>query len=122
MENDKQSDNNPTEFLEELGKLNVYAQTLINDKVEHLKLKVAEESVKTVSGFLHAIILIALISVLFFFLSIVAGLAIGEKLDSYAMGFLIVAGFYFLLLILYLLLRKSLIVNPITKLIIRKIL
>lgn len=122
MENEYQTENSNTDFLEEVGKLNVYAQSIINDKIELFKLKAAEESVKTISTIVNIIILSALASIIVIFLSVVSGLALGRMLEDYVLGFLLVAGFYGILLVLYLLLRKTLVMNPLTKIIIQKIL
>lgn len=121
MENGYQTDNGATDFLEEVGKLNVYAQSIINDKVELFKLKAAEESVKTVSSVIHAVILATLSMIFLIFISVVVGLVLGRMLEDYVLGFLIVSGFYGLLVVLYLVFRKVLVMNPITKIIIQKI-
>jgi len=122
MEKEYQTENSNTDFLEEVGKLNVYAQSIINDKIELFKLKAAEESVKTISTIVNIIILSALASIIVIFLSVVSGLALGRMLEDYVLGFLLVAGFYGILLVLYLLLRKILVMNPLTKIILQKIL
>jgi len=122
MENEYPTENGTTDFLEEVGKLNVYAQSIISDKIELFKLKAAEESVKTVSGLVHIVILSLLAITLLIFLSVVGGLALGRMLQDYVLGFLIICGFYFILLVLYLVFRKTLVTNPITKIIIQKIL
>ncbi|MEM6697757.1 MAG: hypothetical protein AAF806_12955 [Bacteroidota bacterium] len=122
MENQHQTDNNATDFLEEIGKLNIYAQSIINDKIELFKLKAAEESIKTISSIVHIIILSVLAAILIILLSVVGGLALGRMLEDYVLGFLLICGFYGLLLVLYLVFRKTLVTNPLTKIIIQKIL
>ncbi|MEM8527393.1 MAG: phage holin family protein [Bacteroidota bacterium] len=121
MENGYQTENGTTDFLEEVGKLNIYAQSIINDKIELFKLKAAEESVKTVSGVVHAVILATLSMIFLIFISVVVGLALGRMLEDYVLGFLIVCGFYGLLIVLYFAFRKVLVMNPLTKIIIQKI-
>ena len=120
--NEPNIEDSTTDFLEEVGKLTTYAQAFVNDKIEHTKVIVAEESVKTVSALAHGIIVASLASVLIIFLSVVAGLAIGRALEDYVLGFLIVCAFYLVLLVLYLLLRKKIVNDPLTRIIIQKIL
>jgi hypothetical protein len=115
-------EDNTTDFLEEVGKLTTYAQAYIDDKIEYTKVVVAEESVKAASGLVHAIVLASLGSILVIFLSVVAGLALGRALEDYVLGFLLVCAFYLILLVLYLVLRKTLVNDPITKAIIQKLL
>ena len=122
MDNQHQTDNSATDFLEEIGKLNVYAQSIINDRIELFKLKAAEESVKTISSVINIIILSTLATIIMIFLSVVSGLALGRMLEDYVLGFLLICGFYGLILVLYLVFRKTLVTNPITKIIIQKIL
>ena len=120
--NEPNIEDSTTDFLEEVGKLTTYAQAFVNDKIEHTKVIVAEESVKTVSALAHGIIVASLASVLIIFLSVVAGLAIGRALEDYVLGFLIVCAFYLVLLVLYLLLRKKIVNDTLTRIIIQKIL
>lgn len=113
---------NHADFLEEVGKLSTYAKAYVNDRVEHTKIVVAEESVKAASGLVHAVVLAVLSLILIIFLSVVGGLALGRLLEDYVLGFLLVCAFYLLVLVIYLLLRKKLVNDPITKTIIQKIL
>jgi hypothetical protein len=53
------------------------------------------------------------------FLSFAAGFYLGSLLDSDELGFLCVAGFYVLLLIVFLALRKRIIEQPVIKAMIR---
>ncbi|MEM9846823.1 MAG: phage holin family protein [Bacteroidota bacterium] len=118
---EQQEQNDQTDFLEEVGKLNVYAQSYLNDRVEYVKIRVAEESIKTISGVVHAVVLGLLALLVLVFLSVVAGLYLGKVLENYVLGFLIVSGFYLLLMIAYLLFKRQLVANPIAKILIDKI-
>ena len=80
---------NHADFLEEVGKLSTYAQAYVNDKVEHTKVVMAEESVKAVSGLVHGIVLSVLSLIITIFLSVVGGLALGSLLENYVLGFLL---------------------------------
>ena len=113
--------NEQTDFLEELGKLNVYAQSYLKDQVEYAKIRVTEESIKTISSLTHIIVLSSLSLLVIFFLSIVLGLFLGEKLESYVFGFLLVSLFYVVLMLTYIIFRKRLVTNPIAKTLIKRI-
>ncbi|MEM1326559.1 MAG: phage holin family protein [Bacteroidota bacterium] len=115
-------EDNTTEFLEEMGKLTTYAKAYVDDKIEYTKVVIAEESVKTISGIVHGIVLASLSSVLIIFLSVVAGLALGRALEDYVLGFLLVCAFYLIILVLYLVFRQKIVNDPLTKAIIQKIL
>ncbi|MEM9889200.1 MAG: phage holin family protein [Bacteroidota bacterium] len=119
---EQQEQNNQTDFLEEVGRFNAYAQSYLKDQVEYAKIRIAEESIKTVSGVVHAIILSLLALLLVVFLSVVGGLYLGKILENYVLGFLIVSVFYLLLIVSYLIFKRRLVANPIAKILISKIL
>ena len=76
-------------------------------RVDLLKLEATEKGVTT-AGTLTVIILLAVFAIFFLILfNIGIGILIGSYIGSYAFGFLIVAGFYFLVFIVLLLASKS---------------
>lgn len=88
-------------------------------RLELLKME-ATEKASTGSG-ITLVIILASVFLLFFMaiLNIAAGFLIGHALGNYGYGFLIVAGFYLLLFVLVLILRKSIkngVANKIIKL------
>jgi hypothetical protein len=72
------------------------------------------------SGLVIILGVFALLFVLFG--SVAAGFLLSDWLGSYAKGFLVVAGSYFVVFIVVVLFRKALILNPIRNRIIRSIL
>lgn len=105
--------------VEELTeKLSSYANT----NIELIKLEITENTSTVVSG-LSAGLIIGLIGIIFLlFGSLSLGYYLSQWLGSKEIGFGIVAGCYFLLGIILILFRKSLIVRPIRNLIIQKVL
>lgn len=113
--------NEQADFLEEVGKLTAYAQQYVKDQVEYGKLELSERSSKAISWLILLTIVGTFAFIILLLLSIALGLYIGQRMDSYITGFLIVAGLYFLLGVLLFLLRKPLFVAPITIQLVKKI-
>jgi uncharacterized membrane protein YagU involved in acid resistance len=89
------------------------AQAYIENSIAYYKLwgfKVAMKSTTMVLTF--ALIAISLTMVLFF-CSIAGAFAIGKALDSYALGFLIIAGIYLVISLFIFLIKDKIIERPI---------
>jgi hypothetical protein len=87
----------------------------IEVRLEQIKLNLAEISSRIVSNALTAIVFTGLAILILLFLSFAAALFIGSLLNSIHLGFLCVAGFYFMLLITFFLFRKYLIDGPVIR-------
>ena len=101
------------ELKEHTEDIQKQAQSYIENSVAYYKLwgfKVAMKSTTMMLKF--ALIAMSLTMVLFFF-SVAGAFAIGEALDSYALGFLIVAGFYLIVSILIFLIKDKIVEGPI---------
>ena len=89
-------------------------------KSEHAKLGLIENSAKVTASFSSILIITALVMFCLLSLLIACSFFLGQYLKSYGMGFLISAGIYLLLLVLFLLVwRKKLegsVINKIIKL------
>lgn len=79
----------------------------IEAKVEIYKIEFREEASGVLSKLIVSLLLFCLCWFFVMFLSIAIGFYIGTLLDNTFQGFLIIAGFYFLLFILLLLLRNK---------------
>jgi hypothetical protein len=89
------------------------AKAYIESSLAYYKLwgfKVAMKSTTLMLKF--ALIAICLMIVLLF-MSVAAALAIGELMDSYVVGFLIVAGVYFVLALLLFMIKDKIVEGPI---------
>ncbi len=105
--------------IEELTKsLKVYVQT----NIELVKLE-ATERISVFGSSLISILLVGFSLFLFvLFISISAGFFLGDYFDDNYTGFILVAGFYFLLTFILIICRKKFIERPIRDRIIRIIL
>lgn len=80
----------------------------IEKRLQLFKIDAAEKTFKTI-GTVFPFLMIAVFGLFFLFLlNLGAGLLIGKALNNYGSGFLILAGFYFGLMLLTYLLRKRL--------------
>lgn len=86
-----------------VGNLTGYVET----RIELMKLEIKEEIAKSLAKVSVLVIVIASLSLFVLFFSVSIALLIGEHLGFFE-GFLIVSGFYFLIAVLVLLMRKSL--------------
>jgi len=89
------------------------AKEFIDNNVAYYKLrgfKIAIKSTSMVIKFLLIAISLTLVLLLF---SIAAAFAIGDALDSYALGFLIIGGFYLIVTGLLFLIKDKIVEGPI---------
>jgi hypothetical protein len=109
-------DNEKTEELTE--SLKKYVST----NYSLIKLEVTERT-SVIGSFLISRFILTLVAIFFiFFLSMAAGLYLSHELGDLYSGFIIVAGFYFLLFLILIMAGKSLVEKPLQNKIIRKIL
>jgi hypothetical protein len=99
---------------------------LKKDLLEYIEVKldlIRLHSAENFSRIFSNVAIIAVIGYLLFFIilfiSIAAAYTVGSLLDSNELGFVCVAGFYTLLLILFLAFRKQIIERPVIKAIVR---
>ncbi len=97
------------------------AKDYINNQIELKKLTAVQGAVKAIGGVVSCLILVVVGIFFLVFLSISAGLYLGEVLSSMYLGFLTVALFYLVIAIILALISKSYIQNPIVNMLIRKI-
>jgi hypothetical protein len=106
-------------MLDEINDIKKDVVEYIEVKLDLIRLHTAENLSRIFSNV--AIIAVAgyLLFLIVMFLSFAAGYFIGSRLNSTELGFLCVAGFYFLLLILFLLYRKKIVERPVIKAVVR---
>ena len=98
-------------FADLKKELKEYAESSFN----LIRLHVVEQLSRHTSGL---IVKAGILYILFFgliFLSMAMAFFIGELFESYGLGFLMVAGFYFLIAFIFYLFRKVLIEKPVIK-------
>jgi hypothetical protein len=106
-------------MLEEIENIKKDIQEYIEVKLDLFKLQSAENISRVVSNAVVAVIVLLLASLVLFFLSFAAGYFLASVLNSNELGFLCVAGFYILLILIILIFRKSIIDRPVIKSVIK---
>jgi cell division protein FtsW (lipid II flippase) len=85
----------------------------MNLRMKLMRFSIAEKMANASANFTAILIFTALFSLMFLFLSLALAFYIGEKYHSYSKGFLIMGIIYFVVLIVILVLKKYIIINPI---------
>ncbi len=91
------------------------AKSYLESELAYYKLDAYKKLIKATSFILSFIVIVSVFLVLLSFLSLAFGLWLGELLNHYYLGFLIIAGFYFVIFILLLLFGKQFITNRVLK-------
>ncbi len=87
----------------------------VKSQVDLVKLQTAESVSKLVSGLLINMVLFYVFFFVLLFASIAIALWLDRLFESRSLGFIIVAGFYFIFGLLFLLFRKRIIEKPVIK-------
>lgn len=85
----------------------------INARIKLMRFSFAERMANASANLTAIIIFVAVFSLMFLFLSLALGFYIGEKYNSFGIGFFTVGALYFVILIVLLILKRVLIINPI---------
>lgn len=105
--------------MESSGEAYGYAKAYIEQQVEYAKLDIAERLSTSISSAITAVIVLQLVFCVFGFLSFALGIYLGQRLDSYVQGFLIIGGIYLVVTLAVISFRRPLITNPIVSRIIK---
>ena len=84
-----------------------HAADFVETFYEKTVLTLTSKTVKSGSSLINGLLVLALSLIVFFFLNFALGWWLGQVLDSRALGFLILGGFYLLILIILIAARKS---------------
>ena len=106
-------------MLDDINDLRKDILEYIEVKLDLIRLHTAENLSRIFSNVATIAIIGYLVFFIIFFISFAAGFFIGSLLDSNELGFLCVAGFYTLLLILFLVFRKQIVERPVIKAMVR---
>ena len=106
-------------MLEEIDDIKKDVLEYIEVKFDLIRLHTAENLSRIFSNVTTVAILGYLLFLIILFLSFAAGFYIGSLLGSVELGFLCIAGFYFVLLLLFLLFKKQIVERPVIKAVIR---
>ncbi len=94
----------PIDFFQEMKLL---VADYLSARIKLIKYEVYEKTAKIAATLFSSIVIAMLTSFLLFFLSIALGFYFGSLFNSYGTGFLVVTGFYLILLIPFLFFRKN---------------
>ena len=108
------------ELLEQLGETYGYVNRLVEKKIEYFKLNLAETSATAISGIITGLVLAVVGLITLILLLITAGFALSAAFDSHVYGFGTVALIFVIIFLLILMLKKSLITNPVVSKVIAK--
>ena len=89
------------------------AKAYIESSIAYYKLWGFKVAMKSTTLILKFILIAICLMIVLLFMSVAAALAIGDLLDSYVLGFLIVAGVYFALAFLLFLVKDKIVEGPI---------
>lgn len=101
------------ELKEMVSTLPNEVEATVNSHLEYYKLYIFRIIAKTAMGFVSLFVVALLVLIIAFFLALASAFAIGEWLGSSALGFLVVGGFFMLVLWLIYANRKRWINKPI---------
>jgi hypothetical protein len=108
-------------MIDEFSNLKNDLQAYLEVKLDQFRLNLTETISRIISSLLIALIAGCIIFLLFLSLSIAAGYFFAGLLGSPASGFLCVAAFYAIILILFLVFRRRIIERPVIQMVIRLI-
>jgi hypothetical protein len=106
-------------MLDDVNDLKKDVLEYIEVKLDLIRLHTAENLSRIFSNVATIAVIGYLLFFIILFISLAAGYFIGSQLDSNELGFLCVAGFYTLLLFLFLVFRKKIVERPVIKAIVR---
>ncbi len=110
------------ELISSAGETVEYASQYIQQQIDYLRLETAGKIAKTISNLITVGVVAVLILMVVLFLSVAFAFFLGTLLDSYALAFLCVAGFYALAAISFIYFKRMMITNPVLNMIIKNML
>ena len=91
------------------------AKVYLESELAYFKLDAYKKAIKATSFIFRFIVTVGVFLVLISFLSLALGLWLGELLNHYYLGFLIIAGLYFIIFMLLLIFGKRFITSRVLK-------
>jgi hypothetical protein len=100
-------------MVEDIDSIRKDIQEYIEVRLDLLRLHTAENISRILSSAVNAAVIGYLLLIILLFLSFAGGFFFGSLLHSNELGFLCVAGFYLLVLVIFLVVRKQVVEKPI---------
>jgi len=91
------------------------ARSYVNTRIELWKLSLLEKTSLAGAFFLSSVVIVLIIAFCLLFVSLAFAYWYGQRTGDLAMGFLITAGFYVILGLIFILNRKTIITGPIIR-------
>ena len=101
--------------IESIAQLIEAAKKYATQRIKLAKFDIIEKVVRIITALTLTVVLLLLALLLLIYLSFAASYALSSLLDSYVLGFLCVAAFYFVIFLLVILKRKSWIERPLVR-------
>lgn len=89
------------------------AKAYVETTLAYYKLKGFKIAMKSATMMVKVLVITVFLLIFLLFVSIAGALALGEHFGSYPIGFLIVAGIYFVLVIVLILIKDKLVEGPV---------
>ena len=89
------------------------AENYIESTLAYYKLKGFQMAMKSMTAVVKLGLIVLFMMMVLLFVSIAGAFVIGESLDSYALGFLIVGGFYLLITLILFTIKDKIVEGPI---------
>lgn len=102
-------------MADDLNSIRKDIQEYIEVRLDLLRLHTAENISRILSGAVKATVIGYLLLLILLFLSFAAGFFFGSLFHSNELGFLCVAGFYVLMLVIFLIFRERIVEQPVIK-------
>jgi len=106
-------------MLEDINKIKKDVQEYVETRLDLTRLHVAENLSRIISSAATIAIIGYMLFLILLFVSFAAGYFLAARLQSNVMGFLCVAGFYLILLVVFVLFRKQIVERPVIQAIIK---
>ncbi|OFY65210.1 MAG: hypothetical protein A2V64_06165 [Bacteroidetes bacterium RBG_13_43_22] len=100
---------------EDIKSIKKEIQEYLEVKFDLIRLQTAEKLSRAISSIINIVIYAVLSCIILLFLSFAAGYFFASLMNSNELGFLCVAGFYTLILIIILIFKKQIIERPVIK-------
>jgi hypothetical protein len=106
-------------MIEDINSTKKDIQEYLEIKLDLIRLHMAENISRMMSSAINLTIIGYLLFFILFFLSFAAGYYLGSVFNSVELGFLCVAGFYIIILLIFLIFRKKIIEKTVIKAIVK---
>lgn len=102
-------------MIEEIEKIRKDLQEYIEVRIDIIRLNTAESLADIISDASKIVVVSYILFFILLFLSMAAGYMFASLFDSYTLGFMTVAAFYAIILIIFLIFREKIIDRPVIK-------